>query len=268
LLVWCVYCQEFQGEKPPFADLSITHGICAQCRAKSRSSLEEDIGQARRLQEIQRKLMDVGKRGDIKAAKEIVTTALLSGVRCVDILIGVIAPLLYTVGAEWEQGKVSVEQEHQFTSFCENIFQFLSAASNRSDPVIKNRTDPKVLVLNGDGNHHTLGVRILAMSLKSKGFSAREFTSMPQPAKLLLVCQELRPIAVLVSLTLAEQREGVLSVIDTLNSCTNVRTKVVVGGYAVKMGLVAEIPGAQLVANITDLVDLLRLLSQKGQTEI
>ncbi len=31
MLKWCTYCQEFQGEVPPFDTLASTHGICQNC---------------------------------------------------------------------------------------------------------------------------------------------------------------------------------------------------------------------------------------------
>jgi hypothetical protein len=64
--------------------------------------------------------------------------AVASGLRPIDILLGVITPLLYLIGAEGVNGLISVADEHRFTSFCERVFecvQFEIKAVSQSPPV-------------------------------------------------------------------------------------------------------------------------------------
>jgi hypothetical protein len=55
-------------------------------------------------------------------------------------------------------------------------------------------------------------------------------------------------------MTLAEQTPSVVTIAERIAQLpASVRPKVVVGGYAVKMGLITAIPGAHLIADISSL---------------
>jgi hypothetical protein len=100
MLRWCAYCQEFQGEIAPFNTFTTTHGVCPACEAKGMGRLDSEIGNSHRLREIQGLLYEAGKTGDMAAASSIVRRALTAGLRPVDILVGLITPLLYLIGVE------------------------------------------------------------------------------------------------------------------------------------------------------------------------
>jgi methanogenic corrinoid protein MtbC1 len=260
LLRWCVYCQGFQGEVPPYADLNTTHGMCPQCKAQGLVSLEAGVQQSQFIQKIQDELMRVGRLGDVQAAQGIIAQAVYSGLRQVDIMVGLIAPLLYIIGEQWEQGNVSVAEEHRFTLFCENVFHVLNNGSKRTNPEGDATIKPTVVLVNAYGNNHTLGLRILAMWLRSKHIDAQLLEPTPAPIELLSLCQQQRPVAVLISLALPEQRPGVVILSEALASVSEYKPIVAVGGYAVKMGLTTPIQGTQFVTDITYLVDFLRQL--------
>lgn len=67
-----------------------------------------------------------------------------------------------------------------------------------------------------------------------------------------------RPKALLVSVALPEHRPNVLKIAERVAALpAPIRPKIIVGGYAVKLGLVAEIPGAELMADISELTRVL-----------
>src|ERR1700722_4926401 len=125
MLRWCAYCQEFQGEIAPLDIFTTTHGLCTACMAKGMDRLDSEIGNSHRLREIQGLLYEAGKAGDMAAAPGIVHRALSAGLRPVDILVGLITPLLYLIGVEWESHLITVADEHRFTSFCERVFELV-----------------------------------------------------------------------------------------------------------------------------------------------
>src|SRR5271156_3748793 len=125
MLRWCAYCQEFQGEIAPYNIFTTTHGLCPACEAKGMGRLDSEIGNSHRLREIQGLLYEAGKTGDMAAASSIVHHALKAGLRPVDILVGLITPLLYLIGIEWENSLITVADEHRFTSFCERVFELV-----------------------------------------------------------------------------------------------------------------------------------------------
>jgi methanogenic corrinoid protein MtbC1 len=243
--------------------LNTTHGICPRCKARGAASLEAGIEQSQFMQTIQHELMEVGRLGDVQAAQGIIVRAVYSGLRPIDIMVGLIAPLLHIIGVQWEQGILSVAEEHRFTLFCEGVFHVLSSISNSTDSVSHPAGTPTVVLVNAYGNDHTIGIRILAMWLRSKGVDARVLDPTPLPTELLSVCLQQRPVAVLISLALAEQRPGVVSISKAVAFSKGYKPTVVVGGYAVKMGLVAPIPGIQFISDTTRLVEFLWQLTPK-----
>jgi hypothetical protein len=55
-------------------------------------------------------------------------------------------------------------------------------------------------------------------------------------------------------MALPEQADGVVGIVDRIAALPQaLRPRVIVGGYAVKQGLVSEIPGAELLADISQL---------------
>jgi len=116
-------------------------------------------------------------------------------------------------------------------------------------------------LLNAYGNDHTLAIRILALWLKAKGFDALVLDPPPPPALLSATVRNLKPAAVLISLALSEQRMAVLSMMESLHSNNGHHPAVFVGGYAIKMELVAPIPGSMFMTDIARMEETLRQLN-------
>lgn len=251
MLKWCSYCQQFMGEVPEFEDFVITHGTCRECHPATMSSAALDLTRARFLKGIQRKLWNAGRNSDLKAAATIIDEATQAGIRPVDILIGIIAPLLYQVGEDWRKGALTVEGEHHFTAFCEEMidlvmlkFQISTSADSKSAP--------EILITNAPGNRHTLAVRILPLWLASKGRSTQFADTQGNLQQLFTLITASPPKLLLISMALAEQYGGVEEIAERILELPRaIRPKVVVGGYAVKLGLVPPIRGADLMADIS-----------------
>lgn len=258
MLIWCSYCQQFLGEQPPFEQLAISHGICAACEPSALTLTKSALAHARRLRDIQSQLGEAGRRGDLQAAEQIIENAGKANVRGVDILVGVIAPLLYRIGEDWQCDNLTVAQEHRFTRFCEAIYQ--SVASNIARTMPAGPTpDGHVgtLLINAPGNRHTLAVRMLALWLERKGIRALPIVGPLTTEDLIALIDRIRPNTVLVSMALAEQAPGVIAIAARIAALPDDRRpRIIVGGYAVKLGLVAEIPGAVLMSDIGSLADV------------
>jgi methanogenic corrinoid protein MtbC1 len=255
MLKWCSYCQQFLGEVPDYEDLSITHGMCTGCHPKVLDFTESDFTRAKLLKGVQRKLFDAGRRNDLKAAEKIVEDAVRANIRPVDILIGIIAPLLYQIGEDWKKGILSVEEEHRFTAFCEKTFDLIApkiTGDMSANLTRSNETD--VLLMNAPGNEHTLAIRILALWLVSKGMQAQIADAHLDLDQLVTLVRSARPKMLLISMALAAQRRDVIAIAERMAELPkSIRPKVIVGGYAVKLGLVPPIPGADLMADISSL---------------
>ena len=65
-----------------------------------------------------------------------------------------------------------------------------------------------------------------------------------------------RPAGVLVSMALAEQRPGIVALTERIDGLPqSIRPRIIVGGYAVKAGLVPPIPSAELMPDINRLFE-------------
>jgi len=253
MLSWCSYCQQFVGEIPPYADLIITHSICGACEDKALKLTEADITRALKLQAIQSQLFEAGQRGDLNAARRIIETSRRAGTREIDILMGIIAPMLYQIGEDWKRGAITVAEEHRFTAFCEKILDILTV---KSPPVALVNVDREarndILLINAPGNRHTLAVRILALWLSDKGMSAYAVEHALDVGELIEIICRMRPRTLLISMALAEQVSGVTAIIERVADLPEpLRPQIMVGGYAVKQGLVFQIPGARLLADVS-----------------
>ena len=101
MLRWCSYCQHFMGESPAYDDFSITHGLCTRCYSKRDDLFEgREFDRAILLRDIFLNLFAAGRRSDFARAAQIVEQAMSENCRPVDILMGMIAPMLYEIGEE------------------------------------------------------------------------------------------------------------------------------------------------------------------------
>lgn len=255
MLKWCSYCQNFLGEVAPFEQLDVTHGMCATCAPTALDLSDRDIAHARLLHDIQSQLREAGRRGDLGAAEQIVEAARVAGLRPVDTLIGLITPLLCQVGEDWKRAATSVAEEHRFTAFCESLYDLIAM---RVAPVVVADSAglawTDALLVNAGGNRHTLGVRLLALWLLGKGISALVAPPDSSPQEIVTWVGAKQPRLVMISMALAEQRQAVALLVPRIVALPNDRRpRILVGGYAVKLGQVVPIPGAEFVTDLTAL---------------
>jgi methanogenic corrinoid protein MtbC1 len=257
MLRWCAYCQEFQGETAPLDLFTTTHGICPACEAKGMGRLDADIGNSHRLREIQGLLYEAGKTGDMASAARIVQRALAAGLRPVDILVGLITPLLYLIGIEWESSLITVADEHRFTRFCERVFELIVLEVKSAGVPLYEARHALVFLMNARGNNHNLGIRILSLWLRSKGIETRDFDPPPTPDALFELAAETRPQAILISLALDRQKDYVYSIARRMEDLPRPRPTLIVGGYAIKHRLIRPIAGTVFLETITGLSDFI-----------
>jgi methanogenic corrinoid protein MtbC1 len=253
MLRWCAYCQQFLGEAPDYQKLTISHGICAACAPHALELTESDSQLAKSLRAIYQAIYEAGWRNDLAAAERIIETAHEANIRTVDVLMGVVAPLLYQVGEEWKQNLRCVADEHRFTSFCNTMFRLIAAKEAAPMPDCPNTAEaPAMLLMNAPGNRHTLAIRILSLWLRNKGFGVQMLDEPPPLHEFLALVLASRIRVVLLSMALAEQLSAVVEIVERIAELPRSnRPRVVVGGYAVKLGYVSAIPGADLLGDIS-----------------
>ncbi len=256
MLKWCAYCQQFMHEIAPYDDFSITHGLCDSCKMTRKDLFApREVEQARALSRIFHALFDAGRHEDFEAATAIIEEALAANFRPVDILIGMIAPMLYEIGEEWKRGALSVELEHRFTAFSERVIGLVRSRIEAADGAVSAiRSKPPLFLMNAPGNRHDLAIRILTLWLESRGVAVRIIDDEINDVSLMRNLATDRPEYLLISMAMTEQLDRVVQIVKATQALPlSVRPKVIVGGYPVKAGLISAIPAAELLTDISAL---------------
>ncbi len=255
MLTWCAYCQQYQGERSPFDDLAITHGICEACAGKFEEMTDAAVEHASVLRDIQQRLWDAGRRGDLQAAEQIVDDASKLDVRALDLMLGIIAPMLYKIGEEWRRAAITVADEHRFTAFCESVFDLVAAKLPTAGML--STTHPRhadALLMNCSGNHHTLAIHILELWLLNNGVSTHLLHPTPPVDELVALIDATRPRILFLSMALAEHRAATVTVAERIAALpAEIRPRVIVGGYAIKLGFIEPIPHTEFKTDIHEL---------------
>jgi hypothetical protein len=142
MIKWCAWCQQFMHEIAPYDDFSVTHGVCASCKSKHKNLFAKNVvKRANVLRKLFYALFDAGRHEDFKAAARILENAIAANCKPVDLLLGMISPMLYEIGEEWKRGALSVEAEHRFTAFSEKVVQLvqtqISTATRLPFPLVR-----------------------------------------------------------------------------------------------------------------------------------
>jgi hypothetical protein len=159
--------------------------------------------------------------------------------------------MLYKIGEEWKSGAITVEDEHKFTAFSERIIDLIDSRLHCSSSPRRGDT-PVYFLMNTPGNTHSLAIRILALWLESLRICAPITIEHGDLERLARNISEIAPKRLLISMALPEQLDGVAAISALVGRLPKaVRPSVLVGGYAIKAGFVAFIPGADLFADIS-----------------
>lgn len=254
---WCAYCQRFLGETEPFDSYEISHGMCALCAASHRELSDRDIERATEIGNLQADLMRHGRRADVRTVSTLLDRAFVAGVRPVDAVVGLLAPALHELGASWARGEVTVADEHRFSAFAESILEVVAGRALESAPI----APVSALLVNAEGNYHTLGVRIVNLWLADHGVSSLAiYPGLPSEEVASLV-ETVKPALLGISVALPDQIAVLSRIVEVLAGRPGLR--IALGGYAVKQRLVHPPPGTVVPG---DLAQLLEIVAQQEIT--
>jgi len=252
MLIWCSRCLGFICEGYPYDKLFVSYGICPRCGQGAAALTAPDLRVREVVMDIYARLTDAGRRNDLEAAEAIIDESIKQGIKPIDILLGIIAPILYQAGEDWERGTFTVSEEHRLTSFCESVVTSISTKSGfvaQSQEAQNDRT--KVLLMNAPGNTHTIALKILALRLMSDGVRTLTVEMPTRAEDVAALLDRTSAERILISMALPEQSEGVVAFARYVAEVPETRRpRIIVGGNAVKNGSVAAIPGVDLIADI------------------
>lgn len=179
--------------------------------------------------------------GDHAAAWAVLERLLGAGADLVEVEMHVIQPALYGVGGRWQRNQISVEAEHLATAIAQSV---MVDALLRSRP--RARTDRKVLVASVAGNHHAVGVQMIADAFLLAGWAVDYLGADAQVGAIVERTQSVAPHLIGLSLSLPEHLTAAKATIAALEAAFgDSRPPVIVGGLAINgFSMLAEMIGA------------------------
>lgn len=261
MIVWCAYCQRFQGEQPPLDDYEVTHGLCARCSAKGAPQDDEAIAAIRPLAAFYSRLRTQARAGTELPTGQVLSEARSLGVRPLDLLLGMVQPALYEIGDLWSRGEMSVAMEHRFSANVQRIVDAIAEATPAPPP---RRGDLDYLLVAADREQHTLGLRFVELFLREHGRSTFLVAPGLPAAEVLALVRSLEPRTLGLSVALPAHAAAVREISTALDGVPG-RPRLIVGGYAIKMGIhTADVTGAEVVPQMQQLVLACGQPSQPG----
>lgn len=257
MIRWCSYCQQYLGESPPYESFAITHGVCATCLNVHGESLNVPA-RAIQLGEFYSDVVTSMVQGKQLPMAEVLERSRDLHIRPIDLLIGMLQPTLYQIGEAWAGGTLSVAGEHASTAFVSALLEVL----RYTDPArqLSNSETPTVLLVNAEGNHHSLGSNMIETLLTMHGYSSRlVFPGIPS-AEIIQLAETLQPTVLGISVSMEEQMPG-LREIDRWASGRSAPI-VVAGGFYVRKTPSLSLPNIQRVPSGDDLLTLLGTLGR------
>jgi len=257
MIKWCAYCQQYQGESEPFDQLGLTHVLCPVCAARGLNIGDRDFELLTQLRELQSDLYSCGRDGALDRIDLLVERSRLMGIRPIDMVVGLLSPMLVQIGILWATKQISVRDEHRFSEFAS---RFLMAIA-KNIPPLSNEPSAQVLLACADGNYHTFGLRVVQLWLATEGISCELITPSVPSNELFEYARALRPKVLGLSISMPEQSAA----LDEIRAgALSKETVLWLGGYAVKSGQL-DLERAGNAALVKDILQLPSLLGPIGR---
>jgi methanogenic corrinoid protein MtbC1 len=179
--------------------------------------------------------------GDHRRAQAIVDDALDDYPDLVAIELHVVQPALYAIGWGWEENRVSVAQEHLATAIAQAV---MTRAMLRCD--LPGSVGRKVLLACVEGNHHELGLRMVADAFELAGWEVHHLGADVPTSALIGYVGTWQPDLLALSISFPHQLGEVITITTRLRTALgDLRPPVIVGGLAInQFGRLAALVGA------------------------
>lgn len=185
-------------------------------------------------------LVDALGAGDTRRVEAIVDAA---GRDLLDIEVRLLQPALYGIGRAWQEGRISVAQEHLATAI---VQAQMTRAFGRAEPASPNGR--RALLACVEGNRHGVGLRMVADGLELDGWEV-EFLGVDTPVAMLAErTRRFAPEIVGLSASLPQHLRGIREAIRTLRRELGAQCpRIVVGGLVInRFPALAEALGADV----------------------
>lgn len=194
------------------------------------------------------------RRGDGRAAEALIAEALVADIAPEVIQSFVITPALDQVGQMWERGELGIAEEHLAVAIAEKaLIRLVQSMSGRLSRV---RTGDTVALAAVEGQHHVLGLKMVADVLESAGYYVLYLGPDVPVASLRAFALERQPAVVGLAFGIAANI-GLLA--DTIWALHEVSpgTRIMLGGRAVPAAFQSVYPYVATSADVREVVETL-----------
>lgn len=218
------------GETEPFDDFSFTDGICRECMRKVSENRPEWLPPNQEIKSFYGALRKRALEGQEIDPAEFVGKAEELKLNMADVLMGIIQPVLYEIGLEFEKGRLEASTEHAFSVKVERILAYFELQNRKDDGSGENSAAPvDMLLVPSSENFHSIGVRIFSLLLDQYRISRKTIYPGLPLNELFLLTKKLRPKIVGISLY---NRSGLVYAENFLNRARSegIKAAVMIGG--------------------------------------
>lgn len=213
------------GEKEPLNKFVVTHGVCSDCKPKVE---KKDYIPDHRVEEIRdlfNEIWSKAQEGKNPSVTKILSQSSRLNIKKVDLLVGLLQPILVKIGEEFERGNISVAKEHMFSEMVQKLIHKISRER-------KLRKGLDMLIICADGNYHSIGPYILHYFLSERGMKTAIVTPGLPVKEVVELVQKWKPKCLGISIWTPKQAKFILSVKQKLQAEKSQCT-IVVGGQGV-----------------------------------
>lgn len=241
MIVWCSYCWKYVGEKAPFQNFGITHGICPKCSQKVKNKVATtDFEQIKQLKNMFIEMTTAAQNDKAFDVKKFHRVSKELGIASIDLFLGCVQPALYEIGQLFSEGKITVSLEHKFTAFAERLLTHIEEES----PIDENQP-VDVLLTCVNGGYHSVGIRIVSLTLRERGINCGcIYPSIPDE-EFVEIIKNKQPRVIGLNLSVDAHIEVARGLLQLVRAKITPLPKIAVGGFAVKSG--KDVPEADFV---------------------
>jgi len=236
MIKWCSYCIHFIGECEPWGDYQISHGVCPACYQRLLTSDVPHPGPVQEFKAFFRSMQRLARLDHPGDVARILAESRRLGIPAMDLMLGILQPLLVEIGLLWAAGRVTVAAEHHFSALVDDLLAHLRPGP---DPAAE-PGPPRLVLLGAEGNDHVLGLKMAGPYFLAAGVPTLTLLT-PLPARELLeLLDHHRPAAVGFSIALPEQLAQVQETARRIRRLPAPPRHLLVGGAAARAGLALD----------------------------
>lgn len=162
---------------------------------------------------VRERFLDAQLAGDRRAACAIVAERMAARPSVSALIRDVLRPCQLELGRRWHRGEVSVAQEHVGTAVAQ-----LALATACTSGTYAPRRAPRILAVCPEGELHELALRMAAEQIEEGGYDVHYVGASTPSRALSALASDLRPAAVVASVSLSENLPALVGLIDALRA--------------------------------------------------